>query len=154
MNLLSKSARSNKKEPVLRCPTEFHSWISIGDWNGNCRRCQKKVSQRRKKIESTSILLIFVLTAYGEFRDCFINGQRLFLWGHQQAKKLTSIMRITGEFRFVEHCSWLLNLQLLKIVFRQTAKKTRMNENWLEPNWISASSIVQFICSRLSKLLF
>lgn len=89
-----------------------------------------------------------------DFCDCFVNG---VCYGDRQKKcrSLTSIMRITVEFRFVEHCSWLLNPQLSKIVlfFGQTSDKkaTKLDESKLVACRLfelSAASLRSF-CSRI-----
>lgn len=87
----------------MRSNRKFHSWISIArerkDWSGNCR-CPRKVFANCDNFAD-----IFYGPKTGEWRisgDCFVNGLSGFLWAK---RALTSILRITVEFRFVEHCS-------------------------------------------------
>lgn len=73
------------------------------------RRLKRKLSLSRKvRTRKKAILPWFSSSSdrvWREFRDCFINGKRLLT---DQAKTfVTSIMRLTVEFRVVEHCSWI-----------------------------------------------
>jgi hypothetical protein len=140
--------RGESAKPVLplQAEKEFHSWILIADWNGSCRCPEKGFFVQTQKTTQTGVCLTFRL----ETRDRVWRTSRLFhQWngllkginGKNQLE-LTSIMRVTVEFRFVEHCSSLLNLQLSGRIFifcyilGQTANSSRL-ENWMKPNWIS-----------------
>lgn len=108
MNLLSKSARTlgeHKKKPVSRSSRKFHSWISICERHGE--RLKRKLSSSEKG---------FFLRFATIFADSFFLSENGKEWSvlaivssmkrtkRVEKKALTSIMRITVEFRFAEHC--------------------------------------------------
>lgn len=148
MNLLSKSAAHRKRTRFKMPDKSFHSWIAIADWSGNCRCRERFLAKAQQKPADN-----FAGFVWRDFCDCFVNG---VCYGDRQKKcrSLTSIMRTTVEFRFVEHCSWLLNPQLSKIIlfffwanFGQKGHKI----GWIQ---IGSLSIVRAIRRVSTKLLF
>lgn len=84
--------------------------------------------------------------------DCFVNERTKRV----EKKILTSIMRITVEFRFVEHCSGPSKSPIVDdccvSFFFGTQKKERTNENWifLLPAVRSiATTFYRSFCSRI-----
>lgn len=138
-----------KKEPVLRCPTKVFIHGLRSQIEAEIVVVVKGFWRRHNKNWQT-ISLLRMERLLRLFR------QWSLLWrSAKKCRSLTSIMRITVEFRFVEHCSWLLNPQLSKIVlfFGQTSEFGQKSHKigWIQ---IGSLSIVRALRRVSTKLLF
>lgn len=174
MNLLSKSARAQKAKRETRFKMPARPKFSFMDFFSIRQRLKRKLSSTfGREWSFFGSLFVFFLSRLNtnkrQFRWCrrfsSVRVWRILRLFRQTAKRpllmgprelsaensLTSIMRITGEFRFVEHCSCARTSKI-------EPEKTSLarSPNRMEPNWIVRERLFNLSSSFafLWKLLF